>query len=82
MTVDRRAQLQAGERAAGLALIADGSITRIWRVPGQNSNVGIWSTANASELHDKISSLPLFPWMSVHVTALAKHPLEVSNGES
>ncbi len=69
-TSNERATLLAAEAARGRELRAAGSIVRMWRVPGRRANVGIWSTANASELHEAISSLPLFPWMDVRVTAL------------
>ncbi len=68
-TSNERATLLAAAAARGRELRAAGSIVRMWRVPGRRANVGIWSTANASELHEAIS-LPLFPWMDVRVTAL------------
>lgn len=49
---------------------------RIWRIPGKVANVGIWDAPDASALHEALSSLPLFPWMSIEVTALATHHLE------
>lgn len=70
-----RAALMAAERSRGRELRDAGSIVRIWRVPGRRANVGIWSAADASELHELIASLPLFPWMGVHVRALANHHL-------
>nr|WP_281405744.1 muconolactone Delta-isomerase family protein [Arthrobacter yangruifuii] len=33
-------------------------------------------TADATELHEALSSLPQFPWMDVHIEALATHPQE------
>ncbi len=81
-TPERTAELLDAERARGLALISEGSIGRIWRIPGRQSNVGIWRAESASQLHDKITSLPLFPWMAVDVTALATHPLEGRDDES
>jgi muconolactone D-isomerase len=47
----------------------------MWRIPGRRANVGIWQAADASELHESISSLPLFPWMDVRVRPLADHYL-------
>ena len=38
-------------------------------------NVGIWEAADATELHELITSLPASPWFSADVTALAEHPL-------
>jgi muconolactone D-isomerase len=72
---DERAALHAAEAARGRELRAAGSIVGIWRIPGRRANVGVWHAADASELHELISSLPLFPWMDVRVTALAEHHL-------
>ena len=66
------------EFARGKALQDAGSIARIWRIPGRFANVAVWRAADATELHDLLTSLPLFPWMDVEVEALALHPLEVS----
>lgn len=71
-----RALLEQGERERGLELRASGAITRIWRIPGRRANVGIWSAEDATALHELLSSLPLFPWMDITVTPLARHPLE------
>jgi muconolactone D-isomerase len=72
------ADLRERERGRGEELRASGVIARIWRIPGQTANVGIWRAEDATKLHDAISSLPLFPWMSVEVTPLATHYLEES----
>jgi muconolactone delta-isomerase len=60
------------ERARELALV--GIIRRLWRVPGRWENWGLWEAENIDELHNAISSLPLFPYLSVHVHTLASHP--------
>lgn len=72
---DERAALYAAEAERGRELREAGSIVRIWRVPGRRANVGVWQAADASELHELISSLPLFPWLDVRVSALAEHHL-------
>jgi muconolactone D-isomerase len=72
----QRADLVAAELARGRELRGSGAIQRIWRVPGGLRNVGIWQAADATELHDLISSLPFYPWLQAEVTALAVHPLE------
>ncbi len=72
---DERVALVAAEAARGKELRDAGSIVRMWRVPGRRANVGIWKAADASELHELIGSLPLFPWMNVQVRALADHYL-------
>jgi muconolactone D-isomerase len=72
---EERAALYAAEAVRGLELRDAGSIVRIWRVPGRRANVGVWRAADATELHELLASLPLFPWMDVRVSALAEHPL-------
>ncbi|HZV72251.1 MAG TPA: muconolactone Delta-isomerase family protein [Conexibacter sp.] len=75
MDGDGRASLLAAELARGQELVAAGAIVAIWRIPGGLRNVGVWEAADATELHELISSLPLFRWLSADVTALADHPL-------
>jgi muconolactone D-isomerase len=79
MDPDRRAALVEAEAARGRELREAGTIVRIWRVPGRLANVGVWSAADATELHAAISSLPFFDWMSVAVEPLATHYLEVTD---
>jgi muconolactone D-isomerase len=75
MPAAERDELVAAERRRGQELVDEGVITAIWRVPGGLKNVGIWEAADATELHDFITSLPAYPWFSAHVTPLAIHPL-------
>ncbi|MGD2103095.1 MAG: muconolactone Delta-isomerase family protein [Acidimicrobiia bacterium] len=77
---DREAvdSLTPAERAYGRSLVESGHISRIWRIPGRRANVGVWSAADASELHELLSELPHFPWLEIRVTPLAAHPLERS----
>ncbi|HEY2639118.1 MAG TPA: muconolactone Delta-isomerase family protein [Streptosporangiaceae bacterium] len=76
LPADERQRLLAAELRRGKELRANQAIQRIWRVPGALRNVGIWSATDATELHELISSLPLFPYMEVAVTPLAVHPVE------
>jgi muconolactone D-isomerase len=73
-----RLSLLERERQRGDDLRRDGTIFRIWRLPGRMANVGVWRAADATELHAAIVSLPLHPWQEVSVRALAQHPLEES----
>ena len=66
----REAERARGYRRAGV-------IVRIWRIPGTRSNIGIWSAASASELHDKLSALPAYPYMKISVQPLAQHYVEL-----
>ena len=70
----RKRELIEDEAARARQLGELGTIVRLWRVPGRWANVGIWQAADATALHDAISSLPLFPWIEVDVEPLARHP--------
>jgi muconolactone D-isomerase len=72
----RRAELLGAELVRGRELVASGVIYRIWRVPGAIANVAIWRAPNATVLHDLLTSLPMFAYADISVSALAAHPAE------
>jgi muconolactone D-isomerase len=74
----RRTQLLAAELERGKALAEAGVLLAIWRVPGRLANRAIWSAADATALHDALVSLPLWPYMDIAVTPLARHPVAPS----
>jgi muconolactone D-isomerase len=71
----QRAALLEAESARGGELADAGMIRAVWRVPGRFANRAIWSAQDATALHAALTSLPLWPYMDVHVTALARHGL-------
>lgn len=68
--------LVAAEREVGKALVEAGTIVRIWRLPGQRANIGIWRVSDATALHAALETLPLRRWLEAEVVALATHELE------
>ncbi len=68
---DRRIAAE-GVRARELA--AEGIIKRVWRVPGQWANWGIWQAPDATAIHEAVQSLPMWPYLDVEVYPLADHP--------
>jgi muconolactone D-isomerase len=72
---NERAALLSREAERGRQLQESGVIRHIWRLPGRLANVGIWSAPTASELHDALTSLPVWHYAEISVTALADHPL-------
>jgi len=73
---DEVRDLRGAEAERAKDLLQAGSIVRIWRIPGRTANVGVWSAADATELHELITSLPLAAWSDIDVTPLARHYLE------
>ncbi|MEU8874039.1 muconolactone Delta-isomerase family protein [Streptomyces javensis] len=70
-----RADVVARERDAGRELIAEGVIQKIWRIPAQHRNIGVWTVPDADALHRVLTGLPIFPYAEFDVTALSTHPL-------
>ncbi len=68
------ARLKADEKARAQDLQRAGKWRHLWRIAGQYSNISIFDVASHDELHDILSTLPLFPFMEIAVTPLAQHP--------
>ena len=71
------AALKAVEKNYSQDLQRDGRWAELWRVVGQYANYSIFDVAGNDELHEILASLPLFPYMDVTVTPLAKHPSRI-----
>lgn len=78
---ERRQELRKAQLASAKALAAAGMLVRMWRIPGRPANWALWNATDASELHQAISGMPIWPYMSVHVTALANHPIDPASWE-
>jgi muconolactone D-isomerase len=73
------ALLKQDEKELAQALQRDGKWRHLWRVVGRYANVSVFDVASNDELHNLLSSLPLFPYMDIHVTPLAQHPSAITN---
>ena len=71
---DRFEEIKAAEKERAQVLQREGKWRHLWRIAGQYSNVSIFDVADHDELHGILSSLPLFPFMEIEVTPLARHP--------
>ncbi len=54
-----------------------GKWLHLWRVVGEYANYSIFDVQCNDELHEILSGLPLFPFMKIAVTPLAKHPSKI-----
>lgn len=68
------ARLKAEEKARFQELQAAGTWRHIWRVVGRYANVSVFDVESNAQLHDLLTSLPLYPFMTIKVTALCRHP--------
>ena len=71
-------ELKIAEKQLSLALQREGVWRHLWRVAGRYENYSVFDVADHDALHRVLSGLPLFPYMDVHVTALAEHPSALS----
>jgi muconolactone D-isomerase len=63
-------ELRRVERERSQALQKGGKWRHIWRIAGQYSNINI------------VSSLPLYAFMEIAVTALCRHPSSIRSDDS
>ncbi|MDB5577623.1 MAG: catC [Bradyrhizobium sp.] len=71
-------RLGAEETALAQELQRVGIWVHIWRVVGKRANISIFKVADAGELHDILTRLPLFAYMDIKVTALCQHPASIA----
>ncbi|AFK72716.1 muconolactone Delta-isomerase [Pseudomonas fulva] len=69
--------IKAAEKKRATELQEAGKWPHLWRIVGQYSNISIIDVESNDELHALLSSLPLFPFMTIQVTPLAKHPSSI-----
>jgi len=74
MPSDERQALYAAESARAASLAKAGRLVRLWRIPGRTANWGLWNATDATELHDALTSLPMWLYMDIEVMPLAAHP--------
>ena len=67
-------QLKAAEKARAQELRRSGKWLHLWRITGQYANFSVFDVSDHDELRAILSSLPLFPFMEITVTPLARHP--------
>jgi muconolactone D-isomerase len=74
----RQAQrLKEAERERSRELQEQGKWRHLWRVAGQYGNVSVFDVESHDELHEMLWSLPFFPYLTIDVTPLSRHPSRV-----
>ena len=74
-------QLKSKEKELAAQLQHSGHWRHLWRVAGRYANVSIFDVADATELHELLLSLPLFPYMDIAVTPMCRHPSSVHHDD-
>jgi muconolactone D-isomerase len=77
MPLDVAQEIKVREKAYSQNLQREGKWPHIWRVVGEYANYSVLDVASNDELHEVLSGLPLYPYMRIKVTPLAKHPSSI-----
>ncbi len=75
-TIDpsRLEDLKAREKVTSSEYQRSGEWLHLWRIAGKFSNVSIFDVSDHDRLHEILWSLPLFPFMTIRLVPLARHP--------
>lgn len=82
MPADQAAQLKQTEKELAQRLQHAGKWRHLWRIAGQYANISVFDVDSVDELHDLLTSLPLFPYMQIDVMPLCRHPSSVCDDDS
>jgi muconolactone D-isomerase len=74
MPVAQAEEIKAREKAYSQELQRSGKWQQLHRIVGEYANYSVFDVDSHDELHTILSALPLFPYMTMQVTALARHP--------
>jgi muconolactone D-isomerase len=79
---EETADIIAKERAYAQELQRSGKWRHIWRIVGKYANYSIFDVKDNDELHQILSGLPLFKFMTITVTPLVRHPSSIRDDDS
>jgi muconolactone D-isomerase len=71
-------KLRAKEKTRAQELQRAGTWRHLWRIVGHYANISIFDVETPAQLHEILTSLPLFPFMKITVTPLCHHPSSIS----
>jgi muconolactone D-isomerase len=77
MPTDAADDVKAREKAYAQQLQQQGVWLHLWRVAGEYANYSVFDVEGNDQLHALLAALPLFPYMRIQVTPLAKHPSSI-----
>lgn len=75
-------EIKATEKAYSQKLQQQGKWRHLWRISGQYSNISIFDVASNEELHNILQGLPLYPFMTIQVMPLNRHPSSIRDDDS
>lgn len=75
-------EIKSREKLYSQELQRSGKWRHIWRVSGEYANYSIFDVDNNAELHEILVALPLFPYMTISVTPLCRHPSSIREDDT
>lgn len=69
-----RTDLVNQEREYSQNLQRSGKFVHLWRIVGEHANYSLFDVESNAELHEILTGLPMFPYMTYEITALTDHP--------
>ncbi|HVW51994.1 MAG: muconolactone Delta-isomerase [Trinickia sp.] len=82
MPADTANEIKTREKAYSQELQRSGKWRHIWRLAGEYANFSVFDVDSNAELHEILTGLPLFPYMTISVTPLCRHPSSVRDGDA
>ncbi|MDN4629570.1 muconolactone Delta-isomerase [Erwinia sp. PsM31] len=82
LPAERVTEIKAQEKAYAQQLQRSGKWRHIWRVAGQFKNVSIFDVESHDELHELLTGLPLYPYMTMAIEPLCRHPSSIRDDDS
>lgn len=70
--------LREAERLRAIEMQESGKFVHLWRVAGRMANISIFDCESHDELHELLMSLPMFPYFTIQIVPLAKHPSSIA----
>lgn len=74
--------IKAKEKAYAQELQRQGKWRHLWRISGQYANISIFDVQSNEELHNLLMGLPLYPFMTIEIMPLNRHPSSVREDDS
>jgi muconolactone D-isomerase len=81
LDADKAEALKKAERERAQDLQRQGKWRHLWRHAGRYANTSVFDVEGAQELHDILSTLPLFPFVEISVTPLCRHPSSIHDDD-
>jgi muconolactone D-isomerase len=81
MDAAQAAEIKAREKAYAQDLQRSGKWRHIWRLAGEYANYSVFDVDGNQELHDILTGLPLYPYMTVSVQPLCRHPSSIRDDD-